>query len=106
MILKNLTIYLVFTSILLFISLLKCFKYKMIDNDLLFFYISNIILTSIFLYFKSDILISLIIVFFKVIFSYVLIYHLKNLIGYYQLFSIPYFLLWIYIFAKVLTNFF
>lgn len=99
------TIAFILTHLLLFIPFKRMISLDKIDNDFLFIYLSNIILLIGFFYFfilASNFLFSFFISLFLMIFSYLLIYHIKNTLGQYQIFSLPYFFLSVYIFAKIL----
>lgn len=100
-----LTIGFVFTHFLLLIPIKKIILEDKIDNDFLFIYISNLILLFTLFYFfilSNHLFFSFFTSFFFMIFSYLLIYHIKNLLGKYQLFTLPYFFLSVYTFSTIL----
>lgn len=101
----TLTIALIITHLFLFVPLKKIIIQDKINNDLLFIFLSNIILTISFIFFYifiSNIMFSFYISLFQMIFSYLLIFNIKNILGKYNFFSIPYFVFWVFIFSKVL----
>lgn len=100
-----LTIAIVITHLLLFIPLGAIITKEKMNNDILFIYLSNVILTIAFLFFFISIyhlMFSFYISFFQMIFSYLLIFNIKNNLKKYNLLSIPHFILWVYIFSNVL----
>lgn len=100
-----LTISIIITNILIIIPLTKIIYLNKLNNDLVFIYLSNVILTISFILFfiiSNDLFYSFYNSFFQMIFSYLLIYNIKNQLGKYNLLSIPYFILWVFIFSKTL----
>ncbi len=100
-----LIITLLLTNTILLIPIKKIIIENKITDDFIFFYLSNIILTFAFLLFfsvLSNFTFAFYIAFFHMIFSYLLIYHIKNILGKYNLYSLPFFILWVYIFSKIL----
>lgn len=96
--------------ILIVINLLNCFplikiiKKDKMNNDLLFIGISNSILTISFLFFYifvPNLMFAFYIAFFEMIFAYLLIFNIKNILGRYSLYTIPYFFVWVYIFSNL-----
>ena len=96
----------------IFVHLLLCFPIKKmvlqdkIDNDFLFIYISNLILLFAFFYYfiiSNQLFFSFFVSLFLMVFSYLLLYHIKNTLGKYQLFTLPYFFLSVYTFANILV---
>lgn len=101
----NICIFTILSNVLLFIPIKKIISLKKIDNDFLFIILSNIIFQfSIFCFFKiyHNIIISFYLAFFLMIFAYLLIYNIKNILGKYQIYSLPYFIFNVYIFVKIL----
>lgn len=100
-----LTIGFIMTQLLLLIPIRKIILLDKIDNDFLFIYLSNLLLLFAFFYtflFKNDLFLSFFMSLFLMIFSYLLTYHIKNLFGKYNLFSLPYFFLCVYTFSNIL----
>ena len=100
-----LTLSFIFTHLLLFFPIKKMVFQDKIDNDFLFIYISNHILLLAFVYYfviSSQLFFSFFVSLFSMVFSYLLIYHIKNILGKYQLLSLPYFFLSVYTFANIL----
>lgn len=100
-----LTIAIIITNILIFIPLTKIIYLNKLNNDLIFIYLSNVILTISFIIFfilSNNLFFAFYNAFFQMVFSYLLIYNIKNLFGKYNVFSIPYFILWVFIFSKIL----
>ncbi len=103
-------------TLLLIISLILTYflngivTYKIIvnnklNNDFLFIILSNIILTLAFLFFfifTSNLMFTFYIAFFHMIFAFLFIYNVKNIFKSYTLLTLPYFFLWVYVFAKIL----
>lgn len=101
----TLTLTIIITHLLLFVPFKKIIIQDKINNDLLFIYLSNVILTISFIFFYilvPIIMFSFYISLFQMIFSYLLIFNIKNILGKYNLFSLPYFVFWVFIFSKVL----
>jgi hypothetical protein len=99
-----LTFFLILVNILILIPLKKIICLDKITNDLVFIYLSNLILLFsliYFIYFNYIIMFCFYISFFLMIFAYLLIYNIKNILGRYNIFSIPYFILSVYIFSNV-----
>ncbi len=100
-----LTIGFMFTHLFLLFPIKRIILEDKIDNDFLFIYISNLILLLALCYYfiiSSVLFFSFFISLFLMVFSYLLIYHIKNLLGKYHPFSLPYFFLSVYTFANIL----
>lgn len=94
----------ILTNILLGPAIKKIISQNKLNNDFVFIYLSNVILMIAFLLFYVYLNIlsfSFYIAFFQMIFAFLLIFNLKNILGKYQIISLPYFFLWIYVFAKI-----
>lgn len=104
-----LTMAMIITHLLLFIPISKILIQDKLDNDLLFIYLSNVILTTSFIIsyiLLSNIMLSFYLSFFQMVFSYLLTYNIKNILGKYNLFSLPHFVLWVFIFSKIFILYF
>ncbi len=102
-----LTVGFMISHLLLVFPIKKIIIFEKLDNDFLFIYISNLILLlALFYYFilLGHLFFSFFISLFFMIFSYLLIYHIKNLLGKYQLLSFPYFFLSVYTFAIIFMS--
>lgn len=100
-----LTIGFIFAHLFLLFPMKRIILEDKIDNDFLFIYISNLLLLLAFCYYfiiSGILFFSFFVSLFLMIFSYLLIYHIKNLLGKYQLCSLPYFFLSVYTFASIL----
>ena len=100
-----LTIGFIITHFLLVIPIKNIILKDKIDNDFLFIYLSNIILLLAFIYYfimVNNLFFSFFLALFLMIFSYLFIYHVKNILGKYQIFSLPYFIFCIYTFVTIL----
>lgn len=95
----------IFSVFLLIFPIKKIISQNKIDNDLLFILLSNLILLLGFLYFfiiLNHLFTSFFISLFLMIFAYLLIYHIKNILGKYEIFSLFYFLTSVYNFSSIL----
>ncbi len=95
---------LIIINFLILIPLSKIVYNDKMNNDLLFIYLSNIILTIAFLLFfmiLDNYFFTFYIAFFQMIFAYLLIFNIKNILGKYNFISLPYFVVWVFIFAKL-----
>ena len=93
------------SNVLLLFSLGKIIKQDVMTNDLLFIYLSNLILlvsNIIFFFILDKLMISFYISLFLMIFSYMLIFNIKDCLKSYQLFSLPYFVVCVVNFAYML----
>jgi len=100
-----LTIGIILTNVLLVFPLTKIIYLDKMNNDLLFIYLSNLIITISFIFFfiiNSNLMFSFYISLFQMIFSYLLNYNIKNCLGKYNIYSIPYFFFSVYIFSNIL----
>jgi hypothetical protein len=103
------TISIIITNILIFIPISKIIYLDKINDDFIFIYLSNIILIvglSIFLFFKFNPIFLFFISLFQMIFAFLLIYNIKNILVKYNIFSIPYFFLSVFIFCKIFILYF
>lgn len=78
-----------------------------LNKDTLFLLLTSYILLfslSVFYGFYNNLYISVIIAFFLMILAFLVIRDFRNIFGKYQLLSIPYYLLTIYMFSYLLTN--
>jgi len=95
-------ILIIITSLLLFIPLKKTLTLLIFDNDLIFIYLSNMLLLISLYFFFNELFISFYLSLFLMIFSYLLVYHFKNLLGSYQYITFPYFFSCVYTFSNIL----
>jgi hypothetical protein len=103
------TITMIITNILLFIPIGKIIYLNKVSDDLLFIFLSNIILLIsllIFFIFKYNPMFSFFISLFQMIFAFLLIYNIKNILGKYNVFSIPYFFYSVYVFCNIFILYF
>jgi hypothetical protein len=103
------TITMIITNILLLLPITKIISLDKLDGDFLFIYLSNIILLFglfIFLILKISPIFSFFTSLFQMIFAFLLIYNIKNILGKYNILSIPYFFYSVYIFSKIFTLYF
>lgn len=101
----TLTIGFVITHLFLFFPIKKIILMEKVDNDFVFIYISNLLLLMAFFYYfilANSLFFSFFIALFLMIFSYLFVYHIKNRLGKYQLFTLPYFFFCVFTFAKIL----
>lgn len=100
-----LTIGFVIVHLFLIFPIKKIILKEKVDNDFVFIYISNLLLLMAFFYYfvlANTLFLSFFIALFLMIFSYLFVYHIKNCLGKYQLFSLPYFFFCVYTFAQIL----
>lgn len=93
------------TNVLLLGNILKIIKLNLLNNDLLFIYLTNLILLStvlIFYFIFSKIMISFYLSLFLMIFSYLLVYNIKNILKKDYFYCIPYFIICVINFAQIL----
>lgn len=87
------------------IPICKIIWYDKLDNNLTFLLSTNyifIFLLSIIFSYHSNIIYSILISLTLMILSFLLIRKIKNIFGCYQLLSIPYFILSVYVFSSIL----
>ena len=97
----------VFSILYISIPIFKLIIEDLINNNTLFLLLSNYILLfglSILYGFYNSVFYSLIIAFILMIFAFLLIRDFKTLFGRYQLLSMPYYILTIYMFSYILVN--
>lgn len=100
-------LFFIFSILYLLIPIIKIIMNDKLDNNSIFLYLSNyILLFSILVFYNyfNNYIYSFIISVFLMIFSFLLIRDFKSKMGYYQILSIPYFILTIYMFSYLLIN--
>ncbi len=93
------------SNVLILFSLSNIIKQNVLNNDLLFIYLSNLILlvSNIISFFILDnLMISFYTSLFLMIFAYMLIFNIKDCLKKYQLLSLPYFVICVINFANTL----
>lgn len=100
-------LFLILSLILFSVNIIKQLS-SFCDNNLLFYIISIIILTSslmIFLNYHYNLTLSLIISMILMIVTYIFILDLRNKYHQQTIFSLPFFIITIYLFAKIINSF-
>ena len=100
--------FIIYVASILYITIPICkiVWYDKLDNDLSFLMCANyifIFLLSIIFNYQNNLVYSILISFTLMIFAYLLIRKIKNILDHYQLLSIPYFILTIFVFSNILV---
>ena len=98
-------LFLIISISLLFLTLINLLKNNLISNDLLFFIFVSIILSIsllIFYFYFQDYFIGFITSSMMLINNFLLIREIKSIIKHYDIFTLPFWFLTVYIFAYLL----
>ena len=99
--------FIIYVASILYITIPICkiVWYEKLDNDLTFLMCANyifIFLLSIIFNYQNNLVYSILISLTLMIFAYLLIRKIKSIYGHYQILSIPYFILAVFVFSNIL----